>query len=46
MTRSNKAHTDTTYRNPLKEAEKMDRLASKTHTDTSGNPLEELSSIT
>ena len=48
MTRSNKAaHTDTPYRNnPLKEAEKTERLASKTHTDTSGNPLEEPSSST
>jgi hypothetical protein len=43
MTRSNKAHTDTPYRNnPLKEAEKTERLASKTHTDTSGNPWKNL----
>jgi len=46
MTRSNKAHTDTPYRNPLKEVEKTERLASKTHTDTSGNTLEEPSSST
>jgi hypothetical protein len=44
--RSNKAHTDTRYRNPLKEAEKTELLASKTHTDTSSKPLEEPSSST